>query len=100
MGENKKIFGFSKNMFLQCILLYIGIWGGLLVNNYIFLVVAGGTLLISLLAKIDITYYHLFFLLPFTVIFKLSGSLPIATHVISALSTTSGLPIPQTSPIE
>ena len=101
MGENKKIFGFSKNMFLQCILLYIGIWGGLLVNNYIFLVVAGGTLLISLLAKIDITYYHLFFLLPFTVIFKLSPSstslfayLMIGTSIILLLRKRSVHSIP------
>lgn len=71
---SKEILGFSRNMLLWCILLYIGIWGGLLVNNYVFVVIAGCTLLVSLFSKINTTYYHLFFLLPFSVIFKLSPS--------------------------
>lgn len=89
MNEKKELLGFNRSMLLQCILLYIGIWGGLLVNNYVFLVMAGCTLLVSLFSQIDTTYYHLFFLLPFSAIFKLSPSstslfayLMIATAII------------------
>ena len=88
-------------MLFQCILLYIGIWGGLLVNNYVFLVVAGCSLLVSLFSKMDTTYYHLFFLLPFSVIFKLSpGStslfayLMIATAIILLMRKRSVHAIP------
>ena len=69
-------------MLFQCILLYIGICGGLLINNYVFFVVAGYTLLVSLFSKIDTAYYHLFFLLPFSVILKLS---PGATSLFAYL---------------
>ena len=72
MNEKKEILGFNRSMLCQCILLYIGIWGGLLISNYVFLVVVGFTLVVSLFARNDTIYYHLFFLLPFSVVFKLS----------------------------
>lgn len=82
MNKNKEIFGFSKIMLLQCVLLYIGIWGGLLFSPYIFIAVAGYTLLVAIVSKTDNAYYHLFFLLPFTVIFKLT---PEGTSVFAYL---------------
>lgn len=88
MNERKEFLGFSRSMLFQCILLYIGIWGGLLVSNYVFLVVAGCTVLVSLFSKIDTTYYHLFFLLPFTVIFKLS---PGSTSLFAYLMIVTGV---------
>ncbi len=82
MNEKNELLGFNRGMLFQCILLYIGIWGGLLFNNYVFLVVAGCTLLVSLFSNIDTTYYHMFFLLPFSVIFKLS---PTSTSLFAYL---------------
>lgn len=101
MSEKKEILGFNRSMLFQCILLYIGIWGGLLVNNHVFLVVAGCTLLVSLFSQIDTTYYHLLFLLPFSAIFKLSPSstslfayLMLATAIILLLRKGSIHTIP------
>lgn len=87
MNERKEFLGFGRSMLFQCILLYIGIWGGLLVSNYVFLVMAGCTVLVSLFSKIDTTYYHLFFLLPFSVIFKLS---PESTSLFAYLMIATG----------
>jgi len=88
MNERKEFLGFSRSMLFQCVLLYIGIWGGLLANNYVFLVVAGCTVLVSLFSKIDTTYYHLFFLLPYSVIFKLS---PSSTSLFAYLMIVTGV---------
>ena len=88
MNEKKEILGFSRSMLFHCIFLYIGIWGGLLVSNYVFLVVAGCTVLVSLFSRIDTTYYHLFFLLPFSVIFKLS---PESTSLFAYLMIVTGV---------
>lgn len=74
MSEEKEILGFSRRMLFQCALLYLGIWGGLLVSNYVFLILAAYTLVVSVSCESDDAYYHLFFLLPFTVIFKLSAA--------------------------
>ena len=87
MNGHKEFLGFSRNMLFQCIFLYIGIWGGLLVSNHIFLVVAGCTVLVSAFSKIDTAYYHLFFLLPFSTIFKIS---PEATSLFAYLMIATG----------
>lgn len=87
MKEPKEFLGFSRSMLLHCILLYIGIWGGLLINSYIFVAVAGFTVLVSIFSKMDTTYYHLFFLLPFSVIFKLS---PDSTSLFAYLIIATG----------
>lgn len=87
MNKHKEFLGFSRSMLFQCILLYIGIWGGLLVSNYVFLVMAGCTVLVSLFSRIDTTYYHLFFLLPFSAIFKLS---PESTSLFAYLMIVTG----------
>ena len=87
MNEQKECLGFSRTMLLHCVLLYIGIWGGLLINVYFFVAAAGFTVLVSLISTMDTTYYHLFFLLPFSVIFKLS---PTSTSLFSYLIIASG----------
>lgn len=88
MDKSKEFLGFSRSMLLQCILLFIGILGGLLVSNYVFLIVAGATILVSLFCNFDYTYYHLFFTLPFTVIFKLS---PTSTSIFTYVMIITGL---------
>ncbi len=88
MNDRKEFLGFSRNMLLQCVLLYAGIWGGLLVSNYFFLLVAGYTILISCFAKTENTYYHLLFLLPYSVIFKLS---PTSTSLFTYLMIGTGV---------
>ena len=88
MNEPKEFLEFSRSMLLHCVLLYIGIWGGLLINVYIFVAVAGFTVLVSLFSELDTAYYHLFFLLPFSVIFKLS---PTSTSFFAYLIIATGV---------
>ncbi len=70
--EQKEILGFSRSMFGQCILLYLGICAGLWVHSLFLVLVAGYTLGVAVFAKTESLYYHLFFSLPFTMIYKLS----------------------------
>ena len=88
MNERKEFLGFNRSMLLQCILLYAGIWGGLLVSGYVFLALAGCVALFTVLAKPDYTYYSLLFLLPFSVIFKLS---PESTSLFTYLMILAGV---------
>lgn len=88
MNDRKEFLGFNRNMLLQCVLLYAGIWGGLLVSNYFFLLVVGYTILISVFAKTENTFYHLLFLLPYSAIFKLS---PTSTSLFTYLMIGTGV---------
>ncbi len=88
MEERNELLGFSKSMLLQCMVIYIGIWGGLLVNRQIFLIVAGFTLCVALFDKVEKVYYHLLFSLPFTVIYKLS---PGSTSLFAYLMIGTGI---------
>lgn len=88
MNEKKELLGFSKSMWFQCIVLYIGIWGGLLVSGYVFLLVAAYTLCIAIFGKVESLYYHLLFSIPFTVIYKLS---PGSTSLFAYLMIATGI---------
>ena len=88
MNERREFLGFDRSMIFQCMLLYVGIFGGLLISNYVYLVVAGVTLWVALFSKIDKTYYHLFFLLPFSAIFKLN---PQSTSIFAYLMIITGI---------
>ena len=88
MEKRKEFLGFDRSMILQCILLYIGIWGSLAVNNLLFVVLAMCTVFVSVFSDIDNTYYHLFFTLPFTVIYKLS---PTSTSLFAYLMIITGI---------
>lgn len=69
---HKNFLGFSRNMFIHCILLFAGICGGLWINKYILVFVMLFTIMSAFLCKTSVTYYHLLFCLPFAMIYKLS----------------------------
>lgn len=74
-------------MLLQCILLYLGVWAGLIASGYVFLLIAMFTILISAISNTKNAYYHLLFLLPYSVIFKLS---PTSTSLFTYLMIATG----------
>lgn len=69
-----EIFGFSRTMFFQCIILFLGICGGLWINKFIYILTALFTILICFTKNINNVYYHLLFSVSFTVIYKLDPS--------------------------
>lgn len=87
LDEQKEILGFSRSMFGQCILLYLGICAGLWVHSLFLVLVAVYTLLTAVFGKTESLYYHLFFSLPFTMIYKLS---PASTSLFAYVMLLSG----------
>lgn len=73
-NRNKEILGFSRAMFLQCIILFLGICGGVWINKYIYILTAAFTMLMCFTRNINNIYYHLLFSISFTVIYKLDPS--------------------------
>lgn len=69
-----EIFGFSRAMFFQCIILFLGICGGLWINKFIYILTALFTILTCFTKNINNIYYHLLFSVSFTVIYKLDPS--------------------------
>ncbi len=88
MKEQKELLGFNRSLTLQCILIYICMWGGLGVSNYLFVIVAASTILVSVFSDIDTAFYHLLFTLPFTVIYKMS---PTSTSLFAYVMMLSGI---------
>lgn len=83
MKQKKEFLGFSRSMWLQCLILYIGIWGGLLLSNYLFIPVMAFTIMTAVLRSSESVFYQLFFLLPFNMIYKLSpGSTSLYTYMM------------------
>lgn len=62
----------TKSMLLQCVVLYMCICAGLWISKYFLLVAAGITIAVSLFGRLESSFYHLFFCLPFAMIYKLS----------------------------
>ena len=85
---NKEIFGFSKAMLLQCIILFLGICGGLWISKYIYILIAIITIIICFTKSINNIYYQLFFSVSFTVIYKLS---PSSTSIFAYVMIVSGV---------
>ena len=73
-NQNREIFGFSKTMFLQCVVLFLGLCGGLLFSRYIYILTALFTTIICFTKDTNNIYYHLLFSMSFTVVYKLSPS--------------------------
>lgn len=69
-----EIFGFSRTMFIQCIILFLGICGGLWINKFIYILTALFTILTCFTKNINNVYYNLLFSVSFTVIYKLDPS--------------------------
>lgn len=86
--EKKEILGFSKTMFWQCIILFLGICGGLWINKYIYILTALFTVLRYCAKDINNIYYHLLFSFSFTVIYKLS---PSSTSFFAYLMIIAGI---------
>lgn len=81
--ENKEFLSFSRNMLLQCCILFGGICAGLWVNKYFIVVAAAFTVITALLGKMEYCFYQLFFTLPFSMIYKLSpDSTSLFTYVM------------------
>lgn len=87
-SQNKEIFGFSKTMFLQCAVLFLGLCGGLLINKYIYILTALFTIIICFTKDINNIYYHLLFCISFTVIYKLN---PSSTSFFAYLMIIAGI---------
>ena len=79
---------FSRNTIQQCLILFAGICAGLWIHRYFLVLVALYTLAVSVFGKIEDTYYHLLFCLPFTMIYKLS---PAATSLFAYVMLAAGL---------
>lgn len=87
LKKNAEFLSFSSSMLLQCVLLFLGICAGLWIHIYCFFLVAGFTIFISFFGKMESTFYHLFFCLPFSMIYKLSpASTSLFTYVMLAVS--------------
>lgn len=85
--ENKEFLSFSRNMFLQCGILFGGICAGLWINKYFMVIAAAFTVITALLGKMEYCYYQLFFTLPFSMIYKLSpNSTSLFTYAMLAVS--------------
>ncbi len=85
--KDAEFLSFSRSMLIQCVMLFVGICAGLWIHKYCFFLVAGFTIAVSFFGKMDSAYYHLFFCLPFTVIYKLSpASTSLFTYVMLAVS--------------
>ena len=63
---------FDLMMIIHCVLLFLGICAGLWINGYLFVLVAVATIAVAVFGKIEYSFYHLLFCLPFTMIYKLS----------------------------
>ena len=87
-NRNKEIVGFSRAMFLQCIILFLGICGGVWINKYIYILTAAFTMLICFTRNINNIYYHLLFSISFTVIYKLD---PSATSLFAYIMIAVGI---------
>lgn len=75
MGDkNKELLGFSRTMFWQCIILFLGICAGLWIHKYFMIVAAVFTVVTALFGKTEYCFYQLLFTLPFSMIYKLSPS--------------------------
>lgn len=86
--KDKEIFGFSRTMFLQCIILFLGICGGVWINRFIYVLTAAFTILICFTKDINNIYYHLLFSISFTVIYKLD---PSATSFFAYVMIAAGI---------
>lgn len=86
--ENKEIFGFSRTMFLQCIVVFLGICGGLWINKYIYILTALFTILMCFTKDINNIYYNLLFSISFTVIYKLN---PSSTSLFAYIMIAAGV---------
>ena len=58
VNKSKEILGFSRTMFLQCIILFLGICGGLWINKFIYILTAAFTILICFTKNFNNIYYH------------------------------------------
>lgn len=72
MQKKKEFLGFSKSMLLQCLVLFIGICGGLCINRYIYFIVFIYSALKCFSKNINNIFYNLLFTISFTVIYKLT----------------------------
>ena len=86
--ENKEFLSFSRNMFLQCGVLFGGICAGLWINKYFMVVAAVFTVITALRGKMEYCFYQLFFTLPFSMIYKLS---PASTSLFAYTMLAVGL---------
>ena len=86
--ENKELLGFSKVMLFQCIILFLGMSAGVWINKYFLVLMSIFTVLVAVIKSIDDVYYHLFFTMPFTVIYKLS---PTSTSLFAYVIIVVGL---------
>ena len=86
--KKQEICGFSKMMLLQCLILFLGICGGIWINRYIFIPTAVFTILICFTKNINNIYYHLFFCMSFTVVYKLS---PTTTSLFAYVMIVTGV---------
>lgn len=87
MKKEKELWGFSISMWAQCAILYIAVWCSLFVHTYALLLIAGCTVLTAFFGKTRSVYYQLFFMLPFTVVYKLS---PQATSLFAYVMLAVG----------
>lgn len=87
-NQNREIFGFSKTMFLQCVVLFLGLCGGLLFSRYIYILTALFTTIICFTKDTNNIYYHLLFSMSFTVVYKLS---PSSTSFFAYLMIITGI---------
>ncbi|MBR4303701.1 MAG: hypothetical protein IKT81_00080 [Clostridia bacterium] len=71
MHEHRQTAGFSRYMFLHCLILFAGMCGGVWISKYFFVLMAVFTLLTSLISNIDAAFWHLLFSVSFSVIYKL-----------------------------
>lgn len=85
---HKEIFSFSRNMIIQCLLMFTAICLGLWVNGYFLVIAAGITILTAVFANFKNVYYQLLFCLPFTMIYKLS---PTSTSVFAYVMLAVGI---------
>jgi hypothetical protein len=82
MNTGKEFLGFNRRMLLHIAILYAGIWAGLIISPYVFVAIAGFTAITAVFKGTEFTFYHLFFLLPFTTILKFS---PKSTSIFAYL---------------
>lgn len=70
--ETKEFMSFNRNMLLQCAVLFGGICAGLWIHKYFMIVTAVFTVVTALFGKTEYCFYQLLFILPFSMIYKLS----------------------------
>lgn len=79
---------FSRHTIQQCLILFGGICAGLWIHRYLLVLVALYTLAVAFFGKVEDTYYHLLFCLPFTMIYKLS---PASTSLFAYVMLAAGV---------